>query len=217
MLLVLLSDHGSRCQARRSLRHETDAGPNNQWIGGASPGIGRRGYRRLRRSAKPLVDRAALVGLHMGERNVAKPRDRQDAHHRFTTESQTSTPVAVEHPCGGRREPCSAPQYDQTWALARDAGAGVNANSAVTRRAGLLVDVSTCKPLAPRHVRAMRGDPNDRGPSGTDSARGHSAAPARGTDHQGGPRSRATTPIPLTTSSARNVKPAISHRIRAMS
>ena len=31
MLLVLLSDHESRCQARRSPRHETDAGPNKRY------------------------------------------------------------------------------------------------------------------------------------------------------------------------------------------
>ena len=31
MLLVLLSDHESRCQARRSPHHETDAGPNKRY------------------------------------------------------------------------------------------------------------------------------------------------------------------------------------------
>jgi hypothetical protein len=37
----------------------------------------------MRSGSKPLVEGAALVGFHMGERNVAEALDRQNTRHRF--------------------------------------------------------------------------------------------------------------------------------------
>ena len=50
----------------------------------------------LRSGHKPFVERAALVGFHMGKRNVAKVLDRQNAAHRFTNQRKHLSRPGVE-------------------------------------------------------------------------------------------------------------------------